>query len=167
MIPTAVSVLTDGTKFRWTYGVVVTTDVAVKPGDSFTIYDFAGLNPGTIVAPTDWSFTVANSGPARSGTNPTDDASIPNINFTYNGSADLPGQAGLGNFWALSDFDQSGTGYFTSSTHRQVDGRLENNITTTDVPVTEIISETPEPATLLLLAAGIPALGLVRRFRRK
>src|SRR5258706_16313950 len=43
MIPVQVSVIPDGGQLRWTYAVVVTTDVQVNAGDSFTIYDFAGL----------------------------------------------------------------------------------------------------------------------------
>ena len=82
----------------------------------------------------------------------------------------LPGQQGLGNFWAMSTMSETASSQFTSSTHRQVDGRLENNITTTDVPApSEEVHDTPEPATLTLLGAGLPLLGLARwlRLRRK
>ena len=47
MIPVNVSITPDGSNFRWTYAVVVTTDVAVHPGDFFTIYDFGALVNGT------------------------------------------------------------------------------------------------------------------------
>src|SRR5258708_3991227 len=48
LIPTNVSVTPDGSNFRWTYAVVVTTDVKVNPGDYFTIYDFGGIVPGGV-----------------------------------------------------------------------------------------------------------------------
>jgi hypothetical protein len=170
MIPVQVSVTPDGDSFRWTYGVVVTTDVQVNPGDSFTIYDFGGLVSGSVVAPDGWTLSMANSGPARPGTNPLDDPNLANLTFTFNGDTAVQGSAGLGNFWALSQFDSHATSDFTSSSHRQVDGRLENNITTTDVPVERNDggpSETPEPTSLALLGLGLPVVGLVRLVRRR
>src|SRR5262245_7258282 len=71
MIPTTVSVTPDGSNFRWTYGVVVTTDVNVNKGDSFTIYDFGGLvGPETITMPVGWNVNQTGSGPDRAGTHP-------------------------------------------------------------------------------------------------
>src|SRR5262245_24246639 len=35
LIPTNVSITPDGSNFRWTYAVVVTTDVKVNPNDYF------------------------------------------------------------------------------------------------------------------------------------
>src|SRR4030095_10783499 len=59
MIPTNVSVTSDGDNFRWTYAVVVTTDVKVNPRGSVTIYDFAGLVQGSIQAPDGWNVTTS------------------------------------------------------------------------------------------------------------
>src|SRR5438445_7470088 len=86
MIPTNVSVAPDGSNFRWTYAVVVTTDVKVNPGDSFTIYDFGGLVNGSIQAPADWSVSVTNNTPGRPGTKPNDNPGVPDFTFTYTGS---------------------------------------------------------------------------------
>jgi hypothetical protein len=170
MIPTQVSVLPDGDKWRWTYAVVVTTDVQVNPGDSFTIYDFAGLVGGSSVVPVGWSVSTSGVTTPPMGTNPVDDPGLMNLNFTYNGESPIVGQQGLGNFWALSDYSDVGSGDFTSTSHRQVDGRVENNITATDVPVGNDPpppNDTPEPTSLAIFGLGLPLVGAYRLWRMK
>jgi hypothetical protein len=168
MIPVNVSVTPDAENFRWTYGVVVTTDVAVQPGDFFTIYDFGGLVDGTIVAPSGWNVSTALVGPTPDGTHPADDAAVTNMTFTYAGDTPINGQVGLGNFSAISTYGDPTTSDFTSITHRQVDGRSEANITSTDVPVPgTTVRESPEPATLALCGFGLPLIGLVNLLRRR
>ena len=168
LIPTNVSITPDGGNFRWTYAVVVTTDVKVNPGDYFTIYDFGGLVPGSVVAPAGWNFNSTKSGPTPPGTNPADDPSIDNLTFTYKGNSPINGQQGLGNFMANSQFGDSVSSDFTSISHRQVDGRSEANITSTDVPVPGASpSTTPELATLAMFGIGLPVLGFLRFLRRR
>ncbi len=176
MIPVNVSVTPDAGNFRWTYAVVVTTDVAVQPGDFFTIYDFGALvsdpsnpsGPVPIVAPIGWNIATGMVGPTPAGTNPADDAGITNLTFTYGGDSPINGQIGLGNFSAISAFGTATSSDFTSITHRQVDGRSEANITTTDVPVPRVLdNNSPEPATLAMLALGLPCAGLVNLIRRR
>ncbi|HEV3144090.1 MAG TPA: PEP-CTERM sorting domain-containing protein [Gemmataceae bacterium] len=168
LIPTNVSITPDAGNFRWTYAVVVTTDVKVNPGDYFTIYDFDGLIGGSMVAPTKaWSMSTPMTGVTPAGTTPTDDPHIPNLTFTYNGPP-INGQQGLGNFSAISTFGDAVSSNFTSISHRQVDGRSEANITSTDVPVPGAVPQTtPEPATLGMLGIGLPVLGLLRLLRRR
>ncbi len=175
LIPTNVSIAPDGSNFRWTYAVVVTTDVKVNPGDYFTIYDFGGIVPGgvggldkiaNVVAPADWTVTSGMVGPTPAGTNPADDPSIPNLTFTYSGAA-INGQQGLGNFSAISQFSDRVSSDFTSISHRQVDGRVEANITSTDVPVPGDTRNTPEPATLAMFGVGLPLLGMLRYLRNR
>jgi len=167
LIPTNVSVTPDGSNFRWSYAVVVTTDVKVNPGDFFTVYDFGGLVQGSIVAPDNWTASVVKTGPTPAGTNPADDPMIDNITFKYSGTDPIEGQQGLGNFMANSIYGESTTSDFTSITHRQVDGRTEANITTTDVPVPGALHETPEPGTLAMFGIGLPVLGVLRFLRRR
>src|SRR5262245_30415812 len=172
LIPTNVSVTPDGSNFRWTYAVVVTTDVKVNSGDYFTIYDFGALvnnDLSTVVAPTGWNISMTGTGPTPGGTNPADDPGVPNITFTFNGSVAIEGQAGLGNFSAISEFGNSTDSDFTSITHRQVDGRAEANITSTDVPIPRPgqVQSTPEPATLAMFGLGLPFAGLGNWLRRR
>src|SRR5207253_8776458 len=55
LIPNKITVTPDGENFRWTYNVVVTSDLYVSKGDFFTIYDFAGADPSTITQPATWT----------------------------------------------------------------------------------------------------------------
>lgn len=176
LIPTLVTVQPDSGNYRWTYAVVVTTDVKVNPGDYFTVYDFGGLvggpmgsggGPSTIVTPVDWTYDTQFVGPTPAGTNPADDSGIVNLTFKYNGTSPIDGQAGLGNFVAISSSGDAVSGDFTSITHRQVDGRPEANITTTDVPVPGDVPEVPEPATAALFGLGLPLLGALRVLRKR
>ena len=168
MLPTAVTVTPDGGNFRWTYAVVLPTDMKLQSGDYFTIYDFGGLVPGTVAAPAGWSFSTPNSGPTPDRLNPQDDPNSPNLSFVYNGETQV-GQVGLGNFWAYSTFQDSSTSFFTATNPRFSDGLIDKNITETVVPVGTVMPPTPgvpEPTTLALAGLGLPIVGLVRRMRR-
>jgi hypothetical protein len=168
LIPTVVTVTPDSGNFRWTYAVVVTTDVQVKSGDFFTIYDFNGLVPGSAVAPAGWSASTPMLGVTPSGTSPSDNPAVPNITFTYSGPP-INGSAGLGNFWALSNTNVSETSNFTSQSHTQVNGHPEANITSTDVPVPGggDVLQTPEPSAIGMLGISLPMLGFLRFLRRR
>ena len=96
-------------------------------------------------------------------TNPIDDPNIPNYTFTYNGPR-IDGSFGLGNFSLVTPYNVQTLSDFTSSTQRQDNDKVENNITNTVVPVAAAAT-TPEPATLALLGAGLP-LALLRLRRR-
>jgi hypothetical protein len=166
LIPTLVTVLpnADGT-FRWAYNVVVTSDVSVKTGDGFTIYDFmTGGVPVDNSQPANWAMSEQMLGKTPSQTNPSDDPTIPNFTFTYTGQDPIAGPQGLGSFEINSKFGSPANSDFTSLTHRLIDGKSEHNITTTNVPVA---AAAPEPATLALFGIGLPAVGAARLLRRK
>lgn len=166
LLPVSVTVTPEAGNFRWTYAIVLPTDSQLRSGDYFTIYDFAGLVGTSNVQPDGWAFESANSGPVPTGVLPTDDAAVPNLTWRYTGPDIASGQTGLGNFWAVSIYENPADAAFTARTHRTADGRIDTNITDTVVPVPVPPSETvPEPATLLLAGLGLPAIGLLRRRR--
>ena len=166
LLPTNVQVDPEAGNFRWTYAIVLPTDMKLQSGNYFTIYDFAGYVPGGESAPAGWTLTASKTGLTHPLVNPSDDPAIWNLTWKYTGVTQF-GQVGLGNFWAVSTFQNRGEDSFTGQTNRASDGFLDNNITTTDVPVGQVVHDTPEPATLALAALGLPLIGMARAFRRR
>jgi hypothetical protein len=164
------AVLSEGGNYRFSYGIVLTTDTFIKPGDFFTIYDFAGFVPGSNSQPDGWVFSASNTGKTPGNTDPADDPGVPNLTWVYQG-AQVDGQQGLGNFMASSSYASYQFDSFTARTNRIVDGRIDSNITDTQVPVPGPGPgpgpATPEPATLALAGLGLPLLGLARALRRR
>jgi hypothetical protein len=167
LIPNKVTIAATGDgNYKWSYNVVVTSDVYVQPGDYFTIYDFAGALPGSATGPSDWTLSTSGLGATPGKTNPADDPNIPNYTWTYTGATTIFGQQSLNTFSLTSASNHVAESDFTSATHRQDNDNSEHTITQTTVPVAAAGAKTPEPATLALAVAGLPIIGLLRRRRR-
>jgi hypothetical protein len=149
------------------YQAIVTT-AELHSGDGFTILDLGGYS-GTIVAPTDWTYSVqllgspwgtpgAESGSPQDGTN---------INFTYTGP-DIQ----IDSFFIYTGFvvgttslNTSNTGQWISRDHAlgptpAIDGGF--NPTHSDVIVTP--AAVPDGGwTVAMLGSALFAIGLLRR----
>ncbi|MCS7270010.1 MAG: hypothetical protein NZ703_02900, partial [Gemmataceae bacterium] len=94
LLPVSVTVQPEAGNFRWTYSVVLPTDMQLKAGDYFTIYDFEGYISGSakvLSAGPDpsyasyWSVSTNMTGQTPPRLNPVDDPNIVNLTWTYNG----------------------------------------------------------------------------------
>ncbi|MBA4068022.1 MAG: hypothetical protein C0501_30820 [Isosphaera sp.] len=179
LLPVSVSVQPEAGNFRWTYSVVLPSDMKLQAGDYFTIYDFGGYVPGSGMVlspfPDDmaagfWSFSTSKTGPTPDRLNPQDDPMTDNLTWKYSGPTIPSGQLTLGNFTATSMFEMSQDSFFTATNPTALTGEIDSNITETLTPtgmVTTPPPGVPEPTTLALAGLGLPVAGVARWVRRK
>jgi len=163
IIPTLDSVTGSAPNFSWNYSANVTVDQTVNSGDFFTIYDFSSIIPTTHSQPTGWTFSTALIGPTAPLTSPTDNPTLWNVTWTYNGAAAIPGSAALGMFTVVTSTDQLKTGQFTAQATRSSGpeaGSKISNIGNVTVPV-------PEPSSVFPILSLLSAIGADRFLRRR
>jgi len=137
--------------YRYTYTTTLQSDV-IQSGDFFIVYDFYGYKPGSMAAPS----TVSWSLDATAMQGPTPAAAAPgtssNLVWTYQGAAISAAAAPivLGRFSADSSISYRGPLSFGGFS------------TFLDDPFTS----SPEPGSMLLVAAGLSGLLYLKRRKR-
>src|SRR5947208_17069670 len=81
LLPVSVTVQPEAGNFRWTYSVVLPTDMKLQAGNYFTIYDFAGYQKGSANVSSAnpdpsfsqyWTLSTSKTGPTPDRLNPQD-----------------------------------------------------------------------------------------------
>lgn len=165
VIPTLSSITPAGAQFTWNYSANVTVDQMIQPGDFFTIYDFGNFLTGSNTQPAGWTFSSALTGLTPSLVLPTDNGSVLNLTWTYNGTTPIPGSTALGMFTIVADTDQLTTSDFAAEATRNGgpnDGTKVDNVGNISVPVPEMSALLP---ILSICSAGL--LSLLPSFLRR
>jgi hypothetical protein len=164
IIPTLSSTPALGSNFTWNYSANVTVDENVQTGDFFTIYDFGNFVSGSNSQPAGWVFSSALAGKNPSSVTPTDNPSLLNLTWTYNGAAPITGSAALGIFSVLADTNQLRTSDFAAEATRNSGpniGTKVDNIGTISVPVPEMSALLP-----ILSVCGAALISVLLQKRR-
>src|SRR5947209_15390592 len=79
LLPVSVTINPEAGNFRWTYAIVLPTDMKLQAGNYFTIYDFNGYMPGLESAPDGWTFAANKIGPTPDRLTPDDKPDLWNL----------------------------------------------------------------------------------------
>jgi hypothetical protein len=166
--PTPVIGPLSGGSYVWTYNVTTDGNSTVELTDFFTIYDFQGFVAGSATNPAGWTFSSANTGACPADLTVIcalqlgDDPLLPNLTWTRTSGGSIAGPANLGDFTARSIFNTPiNDNWVSQDRDNQTGTSHEGAFGGTNVPQNPV----PEPASMLLLGAGL--VGLAARARRR
>jgi hypothetical protein len=158
--------------YTYSYTASIPDGDQINNGDFFRIYDFYGYVNGSISAPSGWTATTQNSTatpPPNVILSHGDDPSVPNLIFTYSGTAPVVGPASITGFTAQSVFPLPPVGTIKDFVGRDT----KSTGPTAGTPVDSIgdvrVPAVPEPTSVLSSGLGIILLGFgyAVRSRRK
>jgi hypothetical protein len=150
-----------GSLFTWNYDVQLQGGQTVGPGDFFTIYDFGNFVSGSNMQPPNWTPSSSPVGITPPGVTPTDNPSVANLTWTYDGVFSIVGPSALGEFSVLADTDKTTASDFAAQATNSSSGSKVPNVGAVFVPVPE-----PELSALLLYSAVL-AIGVATLLRRR
>ena len=165
IIPAFDSTFALGSDTVWNYDIAVPAQTEVQTGDFFTIYDFGNFIPGSNQQPVGWTLTAFGIGNTPAKTLPTDNPSLLNLTWTYDGPTITGPSLDIGAFrvTVVGSVTVLGISQFASQSTLASGpnaGTKLQNIGAIPVPI-------PEPTTLILLAIGAAFLGRPIFRRRK
>ena len=159
IIPSFQDAVPFGNNSVWSYNIDIGEHQAVNTGDFFTIYDFGNFMSGSNSQPIGWSLSSSFVGNTPTQVNPTDNPSLLNLTWTYDGPTITGPSLDIGVFrvtvvgpvsaLAISQFAAQST----RSDGPNAGTKLKN---IGSIPVPTAI---PEPSVLALLATAAAGLG--------
>jgi hypothetical protein len=158
-----------GGLYDFTYYATLSADQSLAATDYFTIYDFVGFSGFGAIA-TDWAATSALNGVTPPATLPDDDATLPNVTFTYSGptinNVPSPVAINLGLFHVLSNNSKLSFDDFTSFAQRNNGERIGSDVATIGTDAV-IVPGVPEPTTWSIMLVGLGLTGASMRRRKQ
>jgi hypothetical protein len=162
VIPTLTSTSPTGADFTWNYTTNVTVDQMVQKGDFFTIYDFGNFVTGSNIQPANWTFSSSLIGTTPSLVAVTDNPSLLNLTWTYNGNTPISGSAVLGIFSVITDTNGLRTSDFAAQATRSTGptaGTKIDNVGMVNVPIPEATTLVPILSVCgAAIGFGVPSL---------